>query len=160
MHVSGIPIADVRHIYPQVLMGGIDEVNYRKLSTSELRAQWDALRKARERNLFLRRDVRCRMTARKMSCRGCLKFWGLIGSHPGGGIAGNVLRAFVGTRRDRGDGGTGAAIPVPALMLGETAQKLLEDVFELPDMFKELPRVRTRVVAWGAAPVSVPHSVS
>jgi len=43
-------------------------------------------------------------------------------------------------------------------MLGETAQKLLQDVFEFPDLFAGLPRVRTRVVAWGAAPVAVPHS--
>ncbi len=42
MHVSGIPIADVRRRSSQVIMGGIDEVNYRKLSPAELRAQWDA----------------------------------------------------------------------------------------------------------------------
>jgi hypothetical protein len=52
-----------------------------------------------------------------------------------------------------------ARFPVPALMLGETAQKLLEDVFESPKLFDGLPRVRKRVVAWGdVKPVEVPHS--
>jgi uroporphyrinogen-III decarboxylase len=41
-HVSGIPIADVRRQYSAVIAGGIDEVNYRKLSPDELRAQWKA----------------------------------------------------------------------------------------------------------------------
>jgi uroporphyrinogen-III decarboxylase len=41
-HVSGIPIHDVRREYPEVIMGGIDEVNYRKLSADDLRTQWEA----------------------------------------------------------------------------------------------------------------------
>jgi uroporphyrinogen decarboxylase len=41
LHVSGIPIADVRKRYPNmVIAGGIDEVNYRKLTPAELQAQW------------------------------------------------------------------------------------------------------------------------
>ncbi len=42
MHVSGIPIADVRKRFPSVIAGGIDEVNYRKLTADEIRAQWKA----------------------------------------------------------------------------------------------------------------------
>src|SRR5207244_4744385 len=42
MHVSGIPVADVRARYRSVSAGGIDEVNYRKLSPGELQAQWKA----------------------------------------------------------------------------------------------------------------------
>jgi uroporphyrinogen decarboxylase len=39
-HVSGIPVADVRKLFPSVIAGGIDEVNYRKLSPEQLREQW------------------------------------------------------------------------------------------------------------------------
>ena len=39
-HVSGIPIAEVRKRYPMVIAGGIDEVNYRKLTPADLQAQW------------------------------------------------------------------------------------------------------------------------
>jgi uroporphyrinogen decarboxylase len=43
LHVTGIPIADVRARFPQqVVAGGIDEVNYRKLSQADIRAQWQA----------------------------------------------------------------------------------------------------------------------
>jgi len=44
-HATGIPIAEVRNHYSGVIMGGIDEVNYRKLSEAEIRMQW---RKAQE----------------------------------------------------------------------------------------------------------------
>lgn len=40
LHVSGIPIADVRKRFAEVIAGGIDEVNYRKLSPAELKVQW------------------------------------------------------------------------------------------------------------------------
>ena len=43
LHVTGIPIAEVRAKFPrQTIAGGIDEVNYRKLTASEIRAQWQA----------------------------------------------------------------------------------------------------------------------
>jgi len=42
MHVSGISIADVRKRFSTVIAGGIDEVNYRKLTAEEMRAQWKA----------------------------------------------------------------------------------------------------------------------
>jgi uroporphyrinogen decarboxylase len=40
LHVTGIPISDVRRDFSMAIMGGIDEVNYRKLQKSEIEAQW------------------------------------------------------------------------------------------------------------------------
>lgn len=46
-HVSKIPIAEVRAQFPKpVIAGGIDEVNYRKLTPDEIRQQWQAASKA------------------------------------------------------------------------------------------------------------------
>jgi len=49
---------------------------------------------------------------------------------------------------------------LPAIMLSESTQSLLKDVFGRPDLFAGLLPVRRRVVAWGnrAEPVVVPHS--
>jgi len=49
---------------------------------------------------------------------------------------------------------------LPAVMLGETTQKLLRDVFDRGDLFDGLPQIHRRVVAWGrdSAPVTLPHS--
>lgn len=48
---------------------------------------------------------------------------------------------------------------VPAVMLSETTQKLLGDVFERSDLFAGLHRIRRRVVQWGAAePMALPHA--
>ncbi|PZQ65529.1 MAG: hypothetical protein DI570_01285 [Phenylobacterium zucineum] len=47
---------------------------------------------------------------------------------------------------------------VPALLVSEPALALMRDVFELPGLLADQPRVRRRVVAWGeAAPASLPH---
>jgi uroporphyrinogen-III decarboxylase len=41
LHVSGIPMSGMRQQFPRaVMMGGIDEVNYRKLTKDEIREQW------------------------------------------------------------------------------------------------------------------------
>jgi uroporphyrinogen decarboxylase len=40
MHGTGMPIAKVRASYSGVIMGGIDEVNYRKLTPADLKKQW------------------------------------------------------------------------------------------------------------------------
>jgi uroporphyrinogen-III decarboxylase len=40
LHVTGIPISDVRRDFSMAIMGGIDEVHYRKLQKSEIQAQW------------------------------------------------------------------------------------------------------------------------
>jgi hypothetical protein len=49
---------------------------------------------------------------------------------------------------------------LPAIMLGQTTQKILEDIFERCDLFEGCHRIQRRVVAWveGRAPISVPHS--
>lgn len=49
---------------------------------------------------------------------------------------------------------------VPAIMLGETAQKLLRDVFDRRDLFAGLPRISRRIVSWGVQgePLALPHS--
>jgi len=49
---------------------------------------------------------------------------------------------------------------LPAVMLGDTAQKLLRDVFDRADLFEGLPRIRKREVAWGRdyKPLTLPHS--
>lgn len=47
---------------------------------------------------------------------------------------------------------------IPALMIGETAQRILCDIFDDGTLFDGLPSVRRRVSAWGAAPVTVPHA--
>ena len=49
---------------------------------------------------------------------------------------------------------------LPAIMLSETTQKLLADVFESDSLFAGLHRIRRRVVLWGEGgePVVLPHS--
>jgi hypothetical protein len=49
---------------------------------------------------------------------------------------------------------------VPALVVSGATQTLLCDVFRQPDLFRDLPRIERRIVAWGPAaePVSLPHS--
>jgi uroporphyrinogen decarboxylase len=37
---SGIPIAEIRSKYAQPILGGVDEIDYRQLTTEEIRAQW------------------------------------------------------------------------------------------------------------------------
>ena len=39
-HGTGVPIAQVRSKYSGVILGGLDEVNYRKLTTLDLKRQW------------------------------------------------------------------------------------------------------------------------
>ena len=38
---------------------------------------------------------------------------------------------------------------LPAIMLGEAALALIREVFEREDLFRDLPRIERRVVAWG-----------
>jgi len=49
---------------------------------------------------------------------------------------------------------------VPAVLLSEGTQKLLQDVFDRTDLFEGLTRVTKRIVAWGkdAKPMVLPHS--
>jgi uroporphyrinogen-III decarboxylase len=41
---SGIPIAEVRKEYSQAIAGGVDEVDFDKLTTEEIRKQWTLAR--------------------------------------------------------------------------------------------------------------------
>ncbi|MGC1294873.1 MAG: uroporphyrinogen decarboxylase family protein [Alloacidobacterium sp.] len=41
---SGIPISDVRKLYSQTIAGGVDEIDFQKLSTEQMREQWIAAR--------------------------------------------------------------------------------------------------------------------
>ena len=49
---------------------------------------------------------------------------------------------------------------LPAILLGEAALALIRDVFEQKDLFRDLPRIEKRVVAWGphSTPVTLDHS--
>lgn len=51
-------------------------------------------------------------------------------------------------------------VGLPALMLSEKTQVLMREVFDRDELFAGLPRIETRVVAWGrdAEPRSFPHS--
>jgi hypothetical protein len=47
---------------------------------------------------------------------------------------------------------------VPLIMLSAAAQHLIRDVFERQDLFRDLPVIRKRIVAWGSGPVELDHS--
>ncbi len=49
---------------------------------------------------------------------------------------------------------------VPAIMLGDAAQQLIRDIFQQDHLFRDLPRISKRIVAWGpdAIPVELEHS--
>lgn len=51
---------------------------------------------------------------------------------------------------------------VPVIMLSEAAQALLRDIFQKDHLFRDQPRIRRRIVAWGnnAAPVELDHSAA
>jgi flavin-dependent dehydrogenase len=78
----------------------------------------------------------------------------------GEGIAGSCCARLLGSAGLRV---TVDAVPrpkLPAVMLGETAQKLLRDVFDRQDLFTGLPRIHRRVVLWGrdSETLTLPHS--
>jgi uroporphyrinogen decarboxylase len=41
---SGIPVSEMRKVYSQPIAGGVDEIDYDKLTTSEIRRQWTETR--------------------------------------------------------------------------------------------------------------------
>jgi uroporphyrinogen decarboxylase len=53
MHGTGVPISKVREGYSGVILGGIDEVNYRKLSPAELKRQWTEAAQAAGKKFIL-----------------------------------------------------------------------------------------------------------
>jgi hypothetical protein len=54
----------------------------------------------------------------------------------------------------------GMRTPVPAVVVSQSTQALIEDVFQQPGLFAGLPPIDRRIVAWGrnADPVTLPHS--
>jgi len=52
-HGTGVSIADVREKYAGTIMGGLDEVNYRKLTAANLKQQADAARQAAGKRFIL-----------------------------------------------------------------------------------------------------------
>ena len=52
-HGTGVPIRQVRSKYPGVIMGGLDEVNFRKLTPDQMKQQWQAARKAAGKKFIL-----------------------------------------------------------------------------------------------------------
>ena len=47
---------------------------------------------------------------------------------------------------------------VPLIMLSDAAQNLMRDIFQRDDLFRDLPVIRKRIVAWGRDPVELEHS--
>jgi hypothetical protein len=47
---------------------------------------------------------------------------------------------------------------VPLIMLSDAAQDLIRDIFQRDDLFRNLPVIRKRIVAWGSDPVELNHS--
>jgi uroporphyrinogen decarboxylase len=52
-HATGVGIADVRSRYSEMIMGGIDERNYRALTEEEIRRQWREAQTAAGKRFFL-----------------------------------------------------------------------------------------------------------
>jgi hypothetical protein len=52
-----------------------------------------------------------------------------------------------------------ARAALPAILLSPAALTLIRDIFEQPGLFRDIPRIRRRVVAWGAesVPMSLDH---
>ena len=47
---------------------------------------------------------------------------------------------------------------VPLILLSDAAQRLIGDIFERHDLFRDLPVIRKRIVQWGSEPVELDHS--
>ena len=52
-HGTKVGVAEMRRRYSGVLMAGLDEVNYRKLTAEDLRSQWQSAEKAAGRHFIL-----------------------------------------------------------------------------------------------------------
>jgi hypothetical protein len=48
--------------------------------------------------------------------------------------------------------------PVPAILLGDAALRLLRDIFERDDLFRDAPRIHKRIVSWGDTSAELDHS--
>jgi len=52
-HGTGVSVADVRRKYAGVIMSGLDETNFRKLSASEMKQQWQTAQKGAGKRFIL-----------------------------------------------------------------------------------------------------------
>jgi uroporphyrinogen decarboxylase len=52
-HATGVPVAELRRHYSGVLMCGLDEVNFRKLTAAEMKEQWQAAQQAAGKRFIL-----------------------------------------------------------------------------------------------------------
>ena len=52
-HATRVALAEVRRRYPGVLMGGLDEVNFRSLTAAEMKEQWQAAQQAAGKRFIL-----------------------------------------------------------------------------------------------------------
>jgi uroporphyrinogen decarboxylase len=49
---SGIPISEVRKLYSQTIAGGVDEIDFLKLTTEQIREQWKAAREVNWKEIY------------------------------------------------------------------------------------------------------------
>jgi hypothetical protein len=80
----------------------------------------------------------------------------------GTGIAGSCCARLLGNAGLRISVETLPRPKLPAVLLTETTQKLLRDVFERDDLFSGFPQIRKRIVVWGpeCEPLTLPHSAA
>lgn len=83
-----------------------------------------------------------------------------IVSLKGSGIAATTCAHLLTLAGFRVDTETKSRPPVPTIVLSDPALALIRSVFDRPDLFADLPRLRRRVIAWGGAPVMVPHGAA
>jgi len=77
----------------------------------------------------------------------------------GDGVAARCCAHLLGEAGFRVSFEPGSRPRVPAIMLGDAAQQLIRDIFERDDLFRGLPKITRRMVAWGAhQPVELAHS--
>jgi hypothetical protein len=77
----------------------------------------------------------------------------------GDGVAARCCAHLLGEAGFRVSFESGSRPRVPAIMLGDAAQQLIRDIFERDHLFRGLPKITRRMVAWGThPPVELDHS--
>src|SRR5580658_9614290 len=77
----------------------------------------------------------------------------------GDGVAARCCAHLLGEAGLRVSFEPGSRPRVPAIMLGDAAQQLIRDIFERDHLFRGLPKITRRMVAWGDQPaVELDHS--
>jgi hypothetical protein len=77
----------------------------------------------------------------------------------GAGVAALCCRKLLnGQVRTLNSAGEPKSFRLPAVLLSQSTQKLLADIFCIPELFVGMPLIRSRVVAWGSHElVTLPH---